>query len=305
MKATALQAKKRKSETVFHVMLLPAVVFCLIFSYVPLGGLVIAFQKFKPAKGLFGPQDWIGMGNFRYLLEMPNTVNVLRNTLVISLWKMVLGILVPLAVALLINEVANTRFKRSVQTIIFMPYFLSWIILSGIFIQMLSPADGLANQFIGLFGAEPIFFLGDNRWFQGTVIATDVWKTFGFNTIVFFAAITSIDPCLYESAKIDGAGRMRQCLSITIPCIMGTIVLLGVLSMGNILNAGFDQIFNMYSPIVYETGDILDTFVYRLGIREAQYGVAAAVGFFKSIISTLFISASYFMAYKFADYRIF
>lgn len=286
-------------------MLLPAVIFTFIFSYIPLGGLVIAFQKFKPARGLFGDQKWCGLDNFRYLLEMPNTANVLENTIVIALWKMALGIAVPLTVALLINEIVNTKFKRTVQTIIFLPHFLSWVILSGIFVQMLSPSGGLVNQFLGLFGVDPIFFLGDNEWFRGTMITTDVWKTFGFNTIVYLAAVTGIDPSLYESAEIDGAGKWKQCLHITIPGIIGTIVLLSVLSMGNILNAGFDQVFNLYSPIVYEKGDIIDTFVYRLGIKEAQYGVATAVGFFKSIVSTLFISVSYFLAYRFANYRIF
>lgn len=304
MKKRINSAKNRENRT-FHLMMLPAVILIFIFSYIPLSGLVIAFQKFKPALGLFGNQKCVGLDNFRYLLEMPNTVSVLRNTVVISLWKMVLGIVVPLTVAILINEIRSSRFKRSVQTVIFMPHFLSWVILSGIFIQMLSPSTGLINDFVKLLGFEPIFFLGSNRWFRGTMIVNDIWKGFGFGTIVYLAAITGVDPNLYESAAVDGAGKWKQCIHITIPSILGTVVLMSVLSMGNILNAGFDQIFNMYSPIVYETGDVLDTLVYRLGLKEAQYGVATAVGFFKSLVSTAFIGSSYYLAYRFANYRIF
>lgn len=294
-----------KENRVFHLMMLPAVILILIFSYIPLSGLVIAFQKFKPALGMFGGQKWAGLDNFRYLFAMPNTMQVLGNTVIISLWKMVLGIIVPLSVAMLINEIAGSKFRRTVQTIVFMPHFMSWVILSGIFIQMLSPSTGLVNDFLKMLGFDPVFFLGSNKWFRGTLIVTDVWKGFGFGTIVYLAAITGVDPSLYESAAVDGAGRWKQCIHITLPSIMGTVVLMSVLSMGNILNAGFDQIFNMYSPIVYETGDVLDTFVYRLGLQEAQYGVAAAVGFLKSIVSTVFIGSSYYIAYRFANYRIF
>lgn len=192
MKKRVNSAKNRENRT-FHLMMLPAVILIFIFSYIPLSGLVIAFQKFKPALGLFGNQKWVGLDNFRYLLEMPNTMSVLRNTVVISLWKMVLGIAVPLTVAILINEIRSSRFKRSVQTVIFMPHFLSWVILSGIFIQMLSPSTGLINDFVKLLGFEPIFFLGSNRWFRGTMIVTDIWKGFGFGTIVYLAAITGVD----------------------------------------------------------------------------------------------------------------
>lgn len=177
--------------------------------------------------------------------------------------------------------------------------------LGGIFLDILSPSSGIVNQIIKAFGGEGIFFLGDNRYFQGTLIVTDVWKNFGYGAIVYLASILTIDMELYEAAQIDGANRWQQTWHITLPGMRMIIVLMLVLSLGNVLNAGFDQVFNLYSKAVYESGDILDTFVYRLGLIDAQYGPATAVGLFKSVVSTLFISVSYFLAYKFADYRIF
>lgn len=288
-----------------HLMLFPSILVLIIFCYVPMSGLIIAFQKFKPAKGLFGDQEWIGWGNFEYVFQMPNTIQVLENTLFIAVCKMVLGLLVPIIFALLINEVRRNRLKRSIQTLIYLPYFLSWVILAGIFIDMLAPSTGIINSILGVFHIDPIFFLGDNKWFRSTIVISDVWKNFGFGTIVFLASITGIDQGLYEAATIDGAGRIKQTIHVTLPGMRGIIVLMAVLSLGNILNAGFDQIFNLYSPIVYESGDIIDTFVYRLGIMEAQYGVSAAIGLFKSVISTICISTAYYLAYKLADYRIF
>ena len=191
------------------------------------------------------------------------------------------------------------------QTIVYLPYFLSWVVLGGIFIDMLSPSTGIVNQIIKAFGGKEIFFLGDNRYFKGTLIATDIWKNFGYGAIVYLAAILGIDSSLYEAAKIDGANRWQQTWHVTLPGMKMIIVLMLVLSLGNVLNAGFDQVFNLYNVSVYESGDILDTFVYRLGLLNAQYGPATAVGLFKSFVSTLFISVSYFLAYKFGDYRIF
>lgn len=296
---------KLRKELPLHLMILPGLIFILVFAYVPMGGIVIAFQKFIPAKGLFGNQQWIGLDNFKYLMRLPNFKTALWNTISIAFMKIVLGLIIPIIVSILINEIRNTTMKRSIQTAIYLPHFLSWVVLGGIFIDILSPSDGLVNRVIQLFGAEPIFFLGDNRWFQATMIITETWKEFGYGTIVYLAAITGIDPNLYEAAQIDGANRWKRTLHITLPGMKMVIVLLMVLSLGNILNAGFDQIFNMYSPPVYTSGDILDTFVYRIGMLESQFGVATAVGLFKSLISFVFISVSYFFAYKFANYRLF
>ncbi|WP_090914168.1 sugar ABC transporter permease [Paenibacillus sp. cl141a] len=300
-----MQIRSWKRELPLHVMILPGFLFLLVFNYLPIGGIIIAFQKFIPAKGLFGDQDWIGLRNFEYVMNLPSFDNIMWNTFYIAMMKVILGLLVPIVIAILLNEVRHMALKRGVQTAIYLPHFLSWVVLGGIFIEILSPNDGLVNRALQSFGIEPIFFLGDNRWFPNTMILTDVWKEFGYGTIIYLAALTSINPNLYEAAQIDGASRWRQTLHVTLPGMQMVIVLLMVLNLGNLLNAGFDQIFNMYSPMVYESGDILDTFVYRIGLLDAQFGVATAVGLFKSVIALVLVSASYYIAYKVADYRIF
>lgn len=296
---------KQKRELSLHMMMIPSVVLLLCFSYLPMAGIVIAFQKFIPAKGLFGDQKWIGFENFEYIFNLPNFSSVLRNTLVIAVAKIIFNLLIPIIVAILINEVKKNNIKRCIQTAIYLPHFLSWVVLGGIFIDLLAPGEGLVNQMIVALGGEPIFFLGDNKWFPITLVVTEVWKSFGYGTIVYLAAITGIDPSLYEAAQVDGAGRLRQTWHITLPGMRMVIVLLMVLSLGNVLNAGFDQVFNLYSPPVYASGDIIDTFVYRIGLLEAQFGVATAVGLFKSAISLVLVSTSYGLAIKFADYQLF
>lgn len=300
--------KKRNKllrELPLHMMLLPAVVFLFIFHYLPMAGITIAFQKFIPAKGLFGPQQWIGLANFEYVFKLPSFIGVIWNTVYISFMKIILGLLVPIVIAIMLNEVKQKRLKTCIQTAIYLPHFLSWVVLGGIFIDIFSPSNGLVNQLITALGGKQIFFLGDNKWFPTTLIMTETWKEFGYGTIVYLAAITGIDPSLYEAAQIDGANRWKQTLHVTLPGMRMVIVLLMVLNLGNLLNAGFDQVFNMYSPPVYESGDIIDTFVYRIGLLDAQFGVATAVGLFKSVVSLTFISVSYYCAYRFADYRIF
>jgi len=300
-----MRNKRAWRELPLHLMILPGLLFVVIFSYIPMAGIMIAFQRFVPAKGLFGDQKWVGWDNFDYVMELPSFMQVLWNTLYISSFKLVLGLLVPIVFAILLNELKNEVIKRTVQTTIYLPYFLSWVVLGGILIDLLSPSGGIVNDMLKSFGIEPIFFLGDNKWFPTTLIVSDVWKSFGYGTIVYLAAITGIDPGLYEAATIDGANRWRKAWHITLPGMRMVIVLLSVLSLGQLLNAGFDQVFNLYSPQVYESGDILDTFVYRIGLLDAQFGVATAVGFFKSVVSFVLIAGSYFFAYRFAKYRIF
>lgn len=294
-----------KKQLPLHLMILPGFILLLIFSYLPMAGIIIAFQKFIPAKGLFGHQKWIGLENFKYVMDLPNFGSIMWNTISIAVMKIILGLVIPVIFAILINEVTNNGLKRGVQTLIYLPHFLSWVVLGGILIDILSPSGGIVNGLIKSLGIEPVFFLGDNKWFPATMVLTETWKEFGYGTIIYLAAITGIDPSLYEAARIDGANRWKQTLNITLPGMKMVIVLLMVLSLGNLLNAGFDQIFNLYSPPVYQSGDIIDTFVYRIGLLEAQYGVATAVGLFKSVVSFTLISVSYFFAYKFADYRIF
>lgn len=285
-------------------MIIPGLILVFIFSYVPMGGLVMAFQDFIPSKGLFGNQKWIGFENFNFIFRLPGFNRALKNTIIIAFWKIVLGLVVPILFALLLNEVRSRKFTKVVQTIVYLPYFMSWVILSGILVDILS-GNGIVNEVLNAFGIDSIFFLGDNRYFRGTSIWSDIWKNFGYGAIVYLAAILGIDTDLYEAAQIDGANRWKQTWHVTLPGMRMIIILMLVLSLGNVLNAGFDQIFNLYSAGVYESGDIIDTFVYRMGIINAQYGPATAVGLFKSFISTIFISISYYLAYRLADYRIF
>lgn len=288
-----------------HIMLLPAVIFVLIFSYIPMYGIIIAFQNFMPAKGLFGKQQWVGLEHFIYALKIPDTSLILRNTLFIAVFKIVLGLVVPITVAILLNEVTSKIFKKAFQTAVYLPYFISWVLLGGILKEILSPSGGLVNIIISAMGMEPIYFLGEPSVFPWTIIITDVWKGFGYGTIVYLAAITNVNPELYEAARIDGAKWLRQVWSVTLPAMLPIIILMATMSLGNVLNAGFDQIFVLYSPQVYSTGDIIDTYVYRMGLINAQYSFSTAVGLMKSIVSSTLIGVSYYLAYKFGDYRIF
>ncbi len=286
----------------YHILLIPAVVLVFIFSYIPLYGLIIAFQKYNPAMGFNSP--WVGMENFEYLFRQPGFVRTIWNTFFIAVMKLIGGIIVPVTFALLLNEVRSTRIKRTYQTIVYMPNFLSWVIMAGVMIDILA-TDGAVNAVLGIVGLGPVNFLGDNSIFPWTMIISDIWKTFGFGTVVYLAALTGIDPGLYEAAIVDGAKRWKQTVYITLPMLMPTVVLMTILALGNVLNAGFDQIYNLYSPMVYKSGDIIDTYVYRLGIQQAQYSVGTAVGMFKSLVSGVLICASYYLADRVAGYRVF
>ncbi|WP_198957486.1 ABC transporter permease [Paenibacillus selenitireducens] len=293
-----------KREWPLHLMLVPGIALVLIFSYIPMAGIMMAFQKYVPNKGLFG-SPFIGLKNFKLLIEYPDIGRIFFNTVYIALMKIVAGLFVPITIAILLNELRKEWVKRTFQTLVYLPHFLSWVLLSGILIDVLSPSSGILNQVLGLFGIDPVFFLGDNKWFPYVMVISDVWKEFGFGTIVYLAALTGINPSLYEAAEIDGAGRFKQTLHVTLPGMLPIIILMFTLNIGNVLNAGFEQIFNLYSPPVYESADIIDTFVYRMGIQQAQFGFATAVGLLKSVVSFIFVSMSYFIAYRVANYRIF
>lgn len=299
--------KHLRTEWPLHLFLLPAVILLLIFSYFPMVGILIAFQDYVPSKGwdIFFKSEWVGWANFKYIMGMPAFWSAMKNTLIIAVQKIVTGILVPLVLALLLNEVKNTIFKKSVQTIIYIPYFFSWVILGGILMDILSPTNGIVNQFLRLLGFDAVNFLGNPNTIRPVFIVTNIWKEVGYNTVIFLAALTGIDPTLYEAASVDGAGYCRQMWNITLPSLLPMILLVTVLGVGNILNAGFDQVFNLYSPVVYETADIIDTFVYRVGMNELQYSVSTAISLFKSVISIILITTSFHLAKKYAGYRIF
>lgn len=301
---TKTSKRVRKPHTKhYHLMLLPGVIFLVLFGVIPMFGVVIAFQNFLPTMGVFH-SAWAGFQNFQLLSILPGAFQVFKNTVIIALGKLILEIIVPVVVALLLNEVRHLWYKRTVQTIVYLPHFMSWVILGGIFLDIFS-VGGMANQFLHLFGIKPIQFMASNVWFRPIIIGTDVWKEFGFGLIVYLAAIVGINPALYESASVDGATRWQLMRHVTLPGILSTIVLMATLSLGNVLNANFDQIFNMYNPLVYQTGDIIDTWVYRMGLIQQQYSVATAVGLLKSAVSMIMIVVSYVLARRFANYRIF
>ncbi|WP_088833772.1 ABC transporter permease [Paenibacillus tyrfis] len=292
-----------RKEYPLHIMLIPGVILTLIYSYGPMAGLVMAFQNFEPLSGFF-KSEWVGWSNFTYVFHLPDFKQVFWNTILISIFKIALFLLVPLILALLLNEVTKRWFSRLVQSTIFLPFFLSWTVLGGIVIEIFS-LNGPVNSLLSFLGLKEIMFMLDNGWFRGIIIGSDVWKSMGYNMIVMLAAITGINGTLYEAAEVDGAGRWKQMLHITLPGMLPMLILLGVLSLGNILNAGFEQILIMYNPTVYEGADIIDTFVYRLGLFSQQFGPAAAVGLFKSVISLGLVSIAYYAAYKYNNYRIF
>lgn len=294
--------KKFKKQWQYHLMLLPGVILVFIFCYIPLYGLVIAFEKYNPALGFASP--WVGLDNFRFIFSQPAFLRTIGNTFFIAIFKLAGGIIVPVTAALLLNELYSEKLKRTLQTLIYVPNFLSWVIMAGVLMDILS-GDGVINQFLNMFGIKSVNFLGSSNVFPWTMIVSDIWKGFGFGTVVYLAALTGIDPSLYESAMLDGASRWQKMTKITIPLLKPTIILMLVLSLGSVLDAGFDQIFNLYAPIVYDRGDIIDTYVYRLGIQQAQYSVGAAVGMFKSAVSCVLVGISYVMADKLANYRIF
>lgn len=295
--------KKARSSLAYHIMMLPSMILLLIFSILPLSGILIAFEKYIPAKGIFRSK-WVGLANFEYMFQIPDSAQVLTNTLIIAISKIILNLIVPILVALMLNEIRTRWFKRTVQTVIYLPHFMSWVILGGILSNVLS-LDGIVNQFIQLLGMEPVIFLANNKTFRAVMVITDVWKEFGFGSVVYLAAITGINANLYEAAAIDGANRLQRVWHVTLPGIIPTIVLMATLSLGNLLNAGFEQIFTMYNPMVYSTGDIIDTYVHRTGLVNAQYGLATAVGLLKSLVSMILIAGSYKLAEITVDYRIF
>lgn len=295
--------RKFRKEKALHLMLLPAVLILIVYKYIPMPGIILAFQNYKPHLGIIN-SPWVGLQNYRFLFSMPEFTDAIQNTVIIALNKIILGIVVPVLFSLLLNELRNQATKKAIQTVVYLPHFISWVLLAGIIIKILSQY-GMANQILKLFGAEPVIFLMKKEWFRSIVVVTDIWKEFGYGTIIYLAAISGVDPCLYEAAITDGAGHWKQAIHITLPSIVHIIVLMSALSLGRVLDAGFEQIFNLYSPIVYKTGDIIDTYIYRMAFFSAKFSVSTAAGLFKSLISSVLIVLSYRIAYITSGYKIF
>ena len=295
--------KKRKSQLGYHMMLAPGMMFLILFSFIPMFGIIMAFQDYIPTKGILG-SPWVGLDNFKYMLEIPDSMSILKNTLIIAIGKIILSTIVPITFALLLNEIRIKWAKKTIQTVVYLPHFLSWAVLAVVVANIFS-FEGPVNAFLGMFGIKPTLFLASNTWIRPILIGTDVWKEFGYGSIVYLAALTGIDSGLYEAAAIDGANRYKQLINITIPGILPIIMLMTAINLGNILNAGFDQVFNLYNPIVYETADIIDTYVYRVGLVGMQYSFATAVGLLKSVVGCILLVSANQLSKKFANMQIF
>ncbi len=285
-----------KDQWLFLAMIVPGMIFLLVFAYAPMFGLIMAFQDFVPARG-FIRSDFVGLENFRYLMNLPDIWRVTYNTVFIAVGKIVFNTIIPIMFAILLNEIRVKWMKKSMQTIVYLPHFLSWVILASVVVNLFN-LDGTVNQILESIGLNPINFLGSNKAFPHLLIWTDVWKGFGYNSIIFLAAITSIDPGTYEAAKMDGANWFQQVRYVTLPGMMPFIILMTILALPGILSAGFDQVYNLYSPPVYASGDVLDTYIYRIGLIGRDYSLGAAAGLVRSIIGLILIYGSNKVAEK-------
>lgn len=280
--------KQVKKMRLLYLMMLLPVVHLFIFHYIPIYGIVIAFKDFSPGRGILD-SPWNKFEHFRFLFSDFLFLRALKNTIIISLLKLVVGFPAPIVFALLLNEVRRALFKRIAQSISYLPHFMSWVILASMVGEVLSPQRGIVNYLVSLFGGQPINFLADPQLFVPLLIVTDIWKEVGWGAIIYLAAMSSVNPDLYEAAEVDGANRFSRALHITIPSILPIITILFILNLGQILNVGFDQILNLYNPMVYEVADVIDTYVYRKGLEQFEFDYAAAVGLFKNVVGIALI----------------
>lgn len=275
-----------------YLIALPGLLFLIFFSYIPMYGIQIAFKNFKIAKGIWG-SPWVGFKQFELLFKSNDFLRAFRNTFIMSGLHIAFTLPVPIIVALLLNEVRCNAYKRVLQTVSYVPHFISWIVVAGIFSDILSPSVGIVNRLIKALGGTPIYFMQDRGWIRSVVVFTDVWKSFGWNTIIYLAALTATDPALFDAAAIDGAGRFKQVIHVSLPSISGTVVVMLIRALGNIMHgASFDQIFALYTPQTYEKIDILATFVYRVTFTKFNYSFTSAAGLFQSVIGCVFLITS-------------
>lgn len=283
------------------IMSLPMIVFFLIFSYVPMVGLSLAFTNYKPALGLTG-SPFVGLDNFIKVFQNPFFPRLMKNTFLIGLYTLLWSFPFPILFALAVNEIRNSKFQKVVQTISYMPYFISIVVIVGLLSNFLSPTTGVVNQIYTMItGNDPISFMSEPKYFRFLYVASEIWQTFGWNSIIYLAALAGVDIALYDSAKVDGANRFQQMLYITLPSIMPTIIIMLVLNMGKVMGVGFEKIILMYSPSTYEVADVIATYTYRRGVVQSDYGFGTAIGLFNSVINMIFIVGANWFSKKFSD----
>lgn len=293
-----------QANRALYLMLVPGIVYYLVFHYASMGGIIIAFKDFDIFSGIWA-SEWVGLKHFRQLFESETFFRIFRNSLCISFYKLAVCFPVPILLAIMLNEVRNRFFQRTLQTVVYLPYFLSWVVIAGIVKNLLSPSDGIVNILIKSLGGMPVNFLASKGMFRTILVLSDLWHGMGWNTIIFLAALTNIDPELYEAAKVDGAGKMQRIWHITLPGIKSTIIVLLLMKIGNLMNNGFEQIFLLYNPNVYEVADVFETYVYRIGLVEARYDFSTAVGLFKSVVSFVMLVGANRLARLFEERGIF
>lgn len=274
-----------------YILFAPTAILLFLFNYMPMYGIIIAFKNYSIYKGLWG-SDWIGFEHFRYFLNDDKFWQVMKNTLLLNFYDLLYGFTSPIVFALLANELYQKTFKRVMQTISYLPHFLSWVVVAGVFYSFLSPQTGLFNHFLGWFGIEPIFFMTEPGWFRGLLVFADVWKGVGWSAILYFAVIAGIDSSLYEAAWIDGASRWRQVIHITIPHMLPMITLLFLLRLAGMFGIDFDRIFLLQNPLVYEVSDVISTYVYRLGLEQSQFSLTTAIGLTQSVLGFILLVTS-------------
>lgn len=297
---------RMKKYLPFYMFLIPGLVIVILFSYLPMYGIIIAFKDFKMARGIVG-SEWVGLTHFQKIFTDPNFYRVMFNTLKISLLSLLTSFPVTIIFALLINEVMNMKFKRTVQTITYLPHFLSWVVVGGFVYQILSPSSGLLNSILLSLGVieKPIYFMVEQDMFIPIYLITSLWKSTGYSIVIYLSTIAGIDQGLYESATIDGANRFQRVLHITLPAIAPTVCTLLILNVSSLMSVGFDPIFNLYNPATYPVADVISTYVYRKGMIEAQYDLTTAIGLFQNVIGLILIMTSNWLARKAnPDYRI-
>lgn len=278
----------REGYLSLYLLLLPSLVFLFIFHYIPLNGVVMAFQDYNIFQGMM-KSEFIGFENFQRAFRDLDFLRAVRNTLVINGIKTVFYTVLPVVISVLLTEVGSLLTRRFIQTVIYLPHFLSWVIVAGIFMSLLSVNGGIVNIAIKAVGAPPVRFMFDNRYFRWVIVFSAMWKEAGWGTVIYLAAIAAVDPQLYEAAIIDGATRIKQAWYITIPSIAGTIVIVTLMSLGSILSRSFEQVFVMYNPVVYETADIINTYVYRMGLGQFDYSYAIAIGLFNGLVGLILV----------------